>query len=89
MVTGATPGATVPLYASDQLGVKAVPGCAGLALDLASPFLLAEAVADADGVATVVVSVPGAFAGRTSYAQALEVGSCLRTEPRSRPGACV
>lgn len=75
-VTCATPGSQVLLVVGTAPGSTPVPGCSGLVLDMASPFVIASAKAGATEKAALRFRVPMSAAGLTLYAQALELDSC-------------
>lgn len=77
-IVGATPGAVLALHVGFELGHSAVGGCAGTAIEIAAPRVLA-AIANAEGQATFNVSIPTAALGKHALLQALEIGSCRRS----------
>jgi hypothetical protein len=79
VVTGATPGATVGVYAGLTLGssVLALGNCGGIPIGLASPYnLIGRATADASGRANIVMTPGTGTAGRTYSFQAVEPSTC-------------
>ena len=78
---GFPPGATVHLVGSLQAGSTAVPGCAGLVVDLAAPTVVATPTADADGRLEVALSPPASLAGATVHLQAVDLAACVVSDP--------
>jgi hypothetical protein len=79
VVTGATPGAVVGVYASLGTGstVLNLGNCGGLRVDLATPLtLFGRTNADASGRATIVMTPALSTAGRTYFFQAVEPSTC-------------
>jgi len=80
-----TPGFRVYFLASLQTGSTAVPGCGGVALDIANPSVLGSANAGGGGGASLTILIPPSLRGRTAHFQAVEHAGCrvsnLVTEP--------
>lgn len=79
-VTKCTPGKRVYLTYSSQNGATRIETyCYGITLDLRRPIVGGSAVANNNGVATIVGFTPGGAAGHTIHYQALELDSCRKT----------
>jgi len=78
---GATPGSRVVFAGGSRRGVRSVPGCPGLDVQLAGIRRFGSAVADGDGVAAIDFFVPNRFAGESFLVQAVEVDGCRATPP--------
>jgi len=74
--TGATPGDKVFFLAGRNPGSVNVPGCPGLAVEIASPRLLGLDVADGTGTASLDLFIPSRASGRTILFQALDRTNC-------------
>jgi len=74
-VTGATPGASITFLLGTQPGSTPIPGCPGVFANILQPKLGGTAVADANGRASLSLSVP-AVSGRRFLFQAIEQSSC-------------
>ncbi len=79
-ITGATPMGTVAV-AYGPGGSFTIPStsCAGVVLAISNPTLGGMIVADASGIATLSVNIPGAACGLT--VQAVDMTSCLASNP--------
>lgn len=75
-VIGATPGNRVHFAYAFGLGSTPIPGCPGTSSVLEAPALIGSAFADADGVASLAVYVPGAAVGLTVHLQAVDPETC-------------
>ncbi len=78
VVTGAEPGANLALVRARQPGRIAVPGC-DFEINLGSPGLAGQAVADGSGGATFTTFFPQGAAGRVGYFQVVDRGNCSAT----------
>lgn len=76
-VSGAEPGAALSFRIRHRPGAEPLRGCDGGApVLLRRPRTIATAVADANGEATLVRSVPPAAAGRTFHVQVVSESTC-------------
>jgi hypothetical protein len=79
-VTGARPGkmAVLAMDRDDPLdrGYSMIPGCEPLGLAMASPHVVAVAIADASGIATFEWTVPSSLAGTQVRFQAFQRAAC-------------
>jgi len=79
VVTGATPGALVGVYAGQTTGSTTLNlgNCGGIRIDLASPnSQIGRATADATGRASIVMTPPASAAGKLYFFQAVEPATC-------------
>jgi PKD repeat protein len=79
VVSGATRGRVVGVFAGLQLGASIVNqgSCGGIPIGIASPNrLVGKATANASGVATIVATPPASSAGKLFHFQAIEPFSC-------------
>jgi hypothetical protein len=77
--TNGTPGAKSSFVYAFQAGSTDVPGCPGLTLSLNNPQSMGSRNADANGTATLSISVPSNARGKTVLFQAYEGASCQVT----------
>jgi hypothetical protein len=75
-VNGGTPGATIFLVIGFRSSSTAVPGCAGVTVDIANPRLRSRAVVDINGNASFSFFIPGSVSGQTALFQAIDRSSC-------------
>ncbi|MBL1216830.1 MAG: exo-alpha-sialidase [Planctomycetes bacterium] len=75
-VHNATPGEAVHFVYGLRQGSVNVPGCSGLTVSVRNPTIMGSAVADASGIASLGLFVPGNAGGRTIYLQGVERGTC-------------
>ena len=75
-VTGATPGASVQIWASKRSGSTTIASgtCSGTMLNLAKARVLTTATADANGNATAQVTLNSKRCGQ--LLQAVDLGNC-------------
>ncbi len=78
--SGASAGANVIFFRAGQTGQTPVPGCNGVSLGLANARALGAGTADSNGQVSVDRFIPGAFAGRSIFVQALERPSCTLSD---------
>ncbi len=78
-VEGGTPGQNTTFAYALLTGSFAVPGCAGLSVDLNWPTVIGSATADASGHAEFSMMVPGVASGLTAHVQAVELSTCQKT----------
>jgi len=71
-VAGAEPGAKVHFVYGLRVGQTALPGCAGVFLDIKKPKLIDSLTAGADGTVDLNFIVPNAAAGLTVHFQAAQ-----------------
>jgi len=79
VVTGATPGRTVGVFTGLTQGGSIVNqgSCGGIPIGIATPNrLVGKAVANAQGIATIVGTPPATTAGKMFHFQAVEPASC-------------
>lgn len=82
-VLGATPGGGVQLFYTESGPGLTYQGAYGAYCSLASPSSGPVRVANPNGVANFVKTLPGAFAGRTFWLQAMEPGRASNWEKRT------
>lgn len=74
-----SPGSTVVFLASLQVGFTAVPGCAGLGVNLNAPAVIGSGVTNAAGSASLTILIPPNLSGRSAFFQATERARCRVT----------
>ena len=79
---GFQPGAVIFLAVGIVPGSTPLPGCAGVALDMLAPYLLALVLADADGRIELPLGVPASVAGIPLLLQAVDPVACELSELR-------
>lgn len=75
-VSQATPGASVWLTYSFQVGPSVTASCQWVDSDLIAPRFVGSMLANGSGVANFVGQVPPSMSGRTLYMQAFEPSNC-------------
>ncbi len=78
---GATPGATIWFASGRADGTTNVPGCPGLVVHIASPRVLGNAIANADGIVTINRFVPESARGTEIIFQGVDQQRCVTTHP--------
>lgn len=78
-IEGGTPGQASTFAYAFMTGSFAVPGCAGLTVDLNWPTVIGSGVANASGHAELSMMVPGVASGITAHVQAVELATCQKT----------
>lgn len=76
LLTNGTPGKPVMLVSSTQRGTSTVPGCANLSVDLLSPVLISNKIADSNGKAEFAEFMDLIFLNRSLFFQAVEPFTC-------------
>jgi hypothetical protein len=75
-VVGAQPGSTVHLVIGFNVGTTRVPGCSGTTLEIASPRIMGNDVADAEGRCQIGAFVPAQAFGIPIVYQVVDPGGC-------------
>ncbi len=78
-ILGVTPGNAVFLLAGLQTASGRIPGCGGVAIGIANPFVLGPVTANADGNALLTIPVPAILSGLTIHLQGLDLFGCTVT----------
>ncbi len=79
-VRGAAAGSSVRYYFNVPAGSWEVPECPGLFLDIDTPRKWVTTTADANGNASITMTVPSGMVGRTLRMQAADITTCVKSD---------